>query len=71
MTITELQNQRDELERAIYTAAQKVRFENREIWYQPLKDMRQALADLNARIDKETASANSSTSMCNFTQFNG
>jgi uncharacterized protein YukE len=71
MTTTELQNLRDELQRAIYSGALKVRFENREIWYQSTAEMRQALTDLNSEIAKNAATSTSPTSMCNFTQFNG
>jgi predicted transcriptional regulator len=72
MTITELQNLRDELQRAIYSAAHsKVRFENREIWYQSTAEMRQALADLNSESPKKRRHVHQPTSMCNFTQFNG
>lgn len=71
MTVTELQDLRNELQRAIYSGALEIRFGDRWIRYQHTADMRQALADLNDQINTATNIAGSTRSMSNFGRFNG
>ncbi len=60
---SELQAQRDALQRAIFSGTRRVQYADRAVEYAGIDEMRKALADLDAAIAKASGSAPSSFSL--------